>query len=67
MFLSSCAIRLFIILEMKNQFTPKMAIAIADYRASGPGDIEFLRGDQILVISKPFPEWWEGEVHILVI
>lgn len=48
------------------QWKPKIAIAIADYRAAGPDDIEFVRGDQILVISKPFAEWWEGEVFILI-
>jgi hypothetical protein len=46
-----------------EQWKPKIAIAIADYRAAGPDDIEFAKGDQILVISKPFDEWWEGEVY----
>jgi hypothetical protein len=42
---------------------PKIGIAIADFKAAGPDDIEFMKGDQILVISKPFAEWWEGEVY----
>jgi len=45
------------------QWKPQVAIAISDYRATGPDDIEFAKGDQILVISKPFAEWWEGEVY----
>jgi len=48
--------------ELEKQWCPKMAVAIAEYRATGPDDIEFLKGDQVLVISKPFAEWWEGEV-----
>jgi peroxin-13 len=49
--------------EGEAPWKPKIGIAIADYKAAGPDDIEFMKGDQILVISKPFAEWWEGEVY----
>jgi hypothetical protein len=47
----------------ETPWKPKIGIAIADFKAAGPDDIEFMKGDQILVISKPFAEWWEGEVY----
>lgn len=50
------------LVEQEKQWRPKMALAIADYRATGPDDIEFMKGDQVLVLAKPFTEWWEGEV-----
>jgi hypothetical protein len=48
--------------QPQPEWNPQVAIAIADYQARGADELDLGRGDQVLVLAKPFPEWWEGEV-----
>ncbi|XP_029474278.1 neutrophil cytosol factor 2 [Rhinatrema bivittatum] len=38
-------------------------VALFDYEAIEPEDLEFQEGDVILVLSKVNEDWWEGQCH----
>jgi len=47
-----------------NSSSTFMARALYDFRGEDPRmDLNFRQDDLIKVISKPFPEWWEGEIN----
>ena len=48
--------------EQEAEWEPVKAVALFDFRKERPDDLEFQKGNMILVLSKPFPGWWEGEI-----
>jgi len=48
--------------EEEGAWKPVPALALYDYRKDRPEDLEFVKGNVIMVLSKPFPGWWEGEI-----
>jgi len=47
--------------EDPNQ--PLIGQAVADFRGSPEMELSFNKDDQILVLAKPYPDWWEGEIQ----
>jgi len=37
--------------------------AIADFKSAKQEELNFSKGDVILVLEKPSPEWWKGELN----
>jgi len=40
---------------------PTSVQAISDFRGQGEMELSFNKDDVFVVLSKPYPEWWEGE------
>jgi len=46
--------------EQPNE--PQVVIAVADYQGSNEMELAFRKDDKFVVISKPYQDWWEGEM-----
>lgn len=45
-----------------EEWKPTRAVVLYDFRPQSPDDLELYKGNIIMILSKPFPGWWEGEV-----
>lgn len=42
---------------------PLVGQAVADFRGAPDMELSFNKDDEIIVLSKPYPDWWEGEIQ----
>jgi len=47
--------------EDPNQ--PHLVQAIADFRGAHEMELSFNKDEKFMVLSKPYPDWWEGEIN----